>query len=40
MKMVDNFQKDRTVPGMVLSLKAAGTGLNLTEAQAVIHYDL
>ncbi|MDD7022976.1 MAG: C-terminal helicase domain-containing protein, partial [Aeromonadales bacterium] len=25
---------------MVLSLKAAGTGLNLTAATAVIHYDL
>lgn len=25
---------------MILSLKAAGTGLNLTAASAVIHYDL
>ncbi len=38
--MVDNFQNKRSHRFMVLSLKAAGTGLNLTAASAVIHYDL
>lgn len=37
---VDAFQNDRREKVMVLSLKAAGTGLNLTAASAVIHYDL
>ena len=40
MKMVDRFQEDRTVRSFILSLKAGGTGLNLTAASAVIHYDL
>ena len=40
MKMVDRFQADRTVRSFILSLKAGGTGLNLTAASAVIHYDL
>lgn len=40
MQMVDDFQTDPTVRVMVLSLKAAGTGLNLTAASSVIHYDL
>lgn len=40
MQMVDDFQADPTVRVMVLSLKAAGTGLNLTAASSVIHYDL
>ena len=39
-EMVDRFQKDPQDRVMVLSLKAAGTGLNLTAATAVIHYDL
>lgn len=38
--LVDSFQKDRGVRAMVLSLKAGGTGLNLTAASQVIHYDL
>ena len=38
--MVDRFQNDPESRVMVLSLKAAGTGLNLTAASAVIHYDL
>ena len=38
--LVDRFQEDRSNRFMVLSLKAAGTGLNLTAASAVIHYDL
>ena len=39
-EMVDRFQNDPQDRVMVLSLKAAGTGLNLTAATAVIHYDL
>lgn len=38
--MVDNFQQDNRTRIMLLSLKAAGTGLNLTAASQVIHYDL
>ncbi|WP_200304953.1 DEAD/DEAH box helicase [Streptomyces adelaidensis] len=36
--MVDRFQ-DGEVPVFLLSLKAAGTGLNLTRAEHVVHYD-
>ncbi|MDO0924969.1 SNF2-related protein [Streptomyces sp. TG1A-8] len=36
--MVDRFQAGRT-PVLVLSLKAAGTGLNLTRAGHVVHFD-
>ncbi|MFF4247122.1 SNF2-related protein [Streptomyces sp. NPDC001822] len=36
--MVDRFQSAE-VPVFLLSLKAAGTGLNLTRAAHVIHYD-
>ncbi|MCY4328606.1 MAG: DEAD/DEAH box helicase [Endozoicomonadaceae bacterium] len=39
-EMVDNFQTDFKTRGLVLSLKAGGTGLNLTAASQVIHYDL
>ena len=35
---VDRFQKGE-VPLFLLSLKAGGTGLNLTAADTVIHYD-
>lgn len=38
--MVERFQNDRTEQVFILSLKAAGTGLNLTAATHVIHYDL
>lgn len=38
--MVDRFQTDRSVRTMIISLKAGGTGLNLTAASAVVHYDL
>lgn len=38
--MVDKFQNRRDERCMILSLKAAGTGLTLTAASAVIHYDL
>ena len=38
-ELVRNFQEDERVPYMVLSLKAGGTGLNLTAASHVIHFD-
>lgn len=38
--MVERFQNDRTERVFILSLKAGGTGLNLTAASNVIHYDL
>ena len=38
--MVERFQNDRTERVFILSLKAGGTGLNLTAAANVIHYDL
>lgn len=38
--MVESFQNDRTHKVFILSLKAGGTGLNLTAASHVIHYDL
>ncbi len=38
-KIVDQFQRDETVPYFVLSLKAGGTGLNLTAASHVVHFD-
>jgi SNF2 family DNA or RNA helicase len=38
--MVEHFQNDRTERVFILSLKAGGTGLNLTSAANVIHYDL
>lgn len=37
--LVDQFQDDKGAPFMVLSLKAGGTGLNLTAASHVIHFD-
>lgn len=39
-EMVTSFQEDPAVKIMILSLKAGGTGLNLTAAARVIHYDL
>jgi len=39
-KMVEAYQTDNAVRLMVISLKAGGTGLNLTAAANVIHYDL
>ena len=38
--MVDNFQEKPYLKAMLISLKAGGTGLNLTAASNVIHYDL
>ena len=37
--LVQSFQEDDRVPFMVLSLKAGGTGFNLTAASHVIHFD-
>ena len=38
-EIVNAFQSDLYVPFIVCSLKAAGTGLNLTKANHVIHFD-
>ena len=37
--LVEEFQREDGPPFFVLSLKAAGTGLNLTAASHVIHFD-
>ncbi len=37
--LVKRFQEDESVPFFVLSVKAGGTGLNLTAAAHVIHFD-
>lgn len=39
-EMVDSFQNRPESRIFILSIKAAGTGLNLTAASHVIHYDL
>jgi SNF2 family DNA or RNA helicase len=36
---VERFQGDPTVSAFLISLKAGGTGLNLTAADTVIHFD-
>ena len=38
-ELVDRFQRDDGPPFFVLSLKAGGTGLNLTAASHVVHFD-
>jgi SNF2 family DNA or RNA helicase len=38
-QLVDEFQAEDGPPFFVLSLKAGGTGLNLTAASQVIHFD-
>lgn len=38
-KLVEAFQQEQGPPFFVLSLKAGGTGLNLTNAAHVIHFD-
>ena len=38
-ELVATFQGSATPPVFLLSLKAAGTGLNLTRADHVVHYD-
>ncbi|MFN3408328.1 MAG: DEAD/DEAH box helicase, partial [Limisphaerales bacterium] len=37
--VVDRFQKNADIPVFLISLKAGGTGLNLTGADTVIHFD-
>ncbi|MCI8384135.1 MAG: DEAD/DEAH box helicase [Clostridia bacterium] len=39
MKLVDEFNENPEVKVFLISLKAGGTGLNLTGADMVIHYD-
>jgi len=39
-KLIEDFQQNPETKVMILSLKAGGTGLNLTSATNVIHYDL
>lgn len=39
-ELIERFQTDPETKVMILSLKAGGTGLNLTSATNVIHYDL
>ena len=38
-ELVKHFQEDESVPFFVLSLKAGGSGLNLTAASHVVHFD-
>lgn len=38
-EMVDEFNKDDNIKVFLISLKAGGTGLNLTGADMVIHFD-
>ncbi len=37
--LVETFQKDESIPFFVLSLKAGGSGLTLTAASHVVHFD-
>jgi non-specific serine/threonine protein kinase len=37
--LVRQFQEDESIPFFVLSLKAGGSGLNLTAATHVVHFD-
>ena len=39
-RVIDTFQEDENYKIFVATLKTGGTGLNLTAAQNVIHYDL
>jgi SNF2 family DNA or RNA helicase len=38
-EVVERFQRDARIPVFLISLKAGGTGLNLTGADTVIHFD-
>ena len=38
-EMVEEFNSEEYIPYMILSVKAGGTGLNLTAANHVIHFD-
>lgn len=37
--LCDQFNEDTSIPVFLISLKAGGTGLNLTGADTVVHYD-
>lgn len=37
--MIDSFKSNPDIPFMIISLRAGGFGLNLTEASAVLHFD-
>jgi SNF2 family DNA or RNA helicase len=39
MERVDHFNRDEAVPVFLISLKAGGSGLNLTGADTVVHFD-
>lgn len=39
LEKVDHFNEDTSVPVFLISLKAGGTGLNLTGADTVVHFD-
>jgi SNF2 family DNA or RNA helicase len=39
LKIVHTFNTERGIPVFLISLKAGGTGLNLTGADMVIHFD-
>ncbi|HEY8239843.1 MAG TPA: SNF2-related protein, partial [Kiritimatiellia bacterium] len=39
LKIVHEFNTNRSIPVFLISLKAGGSGLNLTGADMVIHYD-
>ncbi len=39
LEKVNRFNEDESIPIFLISLKAGGTGLNLTGADYVIHYD-
>lgn len=38
-KIIEQFQSSKYIPFFILSVKAGGVGLNLTEANHVIHFD-
>lgn len=40
MQLVHRFNEDHKIPIFLVSLKAGGTGLNLTGADTVVHYDM
>ncbi len=39
LERVDQFNEDPSIPVFLISLKAGGTGLNLTGADTVVHFD-
>lgn len=40
LEIVDKFNKNGDIPFFLVSLKAGGSGLNITGADTVIHYDM